>query len=139
MASTKKLIETAKKGDVDQLKKMLEDEKVRALKRALRIAMRDDDFEAMAAIQVVIDQLEPKKVKTKPIDDDSTLVKVSRTPEASQKIYEMVLLKGSRKGKTVRQTAEFSVFAVKDKKSAEKFVDSITNAKLKGIKASLTK
>lgn len=139
MASTKKLIETAKTGNVEQLNKMLEDEKVRALKRALRNAMKVDDFTAMAAIQSVIDQLEPKKAKTKKIDPEATLVKVSRTPEASQKIYDMVVLKGSRKGKTVRQTANFSTFAIKDKESAAELIKSVSNAKLKGIKAEIDK
>lgn len=139
MASTKKLIEIAKKGDATQLNKMLEDEKVRALKRALRTAMRDDDFEAMAAIQTVVDKLEPKKVKTKKVDADATLVRVSRTPEASQKIYDMVVLKASRKGKTIRQTSNSSTFAIKDSKSAESLIKSVTNAKLKGIKAELDK
>lgn len=139
MASTKKLIETAKTGNVEQLNKMLEDEKVRALKRALRSAMKVDDFTAMAAIQSVIDQLEPKKVKTKEVDPEATLVKVSRTPEASQKIYEMVVLKGSRKGKTIRQTANSSTFAIKDKESAAELIKSVSNAKLKGIKAEIDK
>lgn len=139
MASTKKLIETAKTGNVEQLDKMLEDEKVRALKRALRSAMKVDDFTAMAAIQSVIDQLEPKKAKTKEVDLEATLVKVSRTPEASQKIYEMVVLKGSRKGKTIRQTANSSTFAIKDKESAAELIKSVSNAKLKGIKAEIDK
>jgi len=121
--SSKAIIESAKTGDVKNVEELLHLEIGRAIKRAIWVAEREDEFLAIPVLQDLSVKYGgiTSKGDTTLTEKDGKSVKITKTEKVDDRVWQAILKKASKIGAIVKSAGNRAELIIR-KKEVETFV-----------------
>jgi len=127
MSNSNSIIELAKSGDVAKVEEALQSAIGQAIKRALWVAEKKDEFTAIPVLQDLQTKYGGVKTKQALAPKDSKSVKLTKSDKVDDRVWQAILNKANKIGAVTKSTSKNAECSI-EKTKADTFIKA-----LKGI------
>ena len=130
MANATQIIEMAKTGDVTKTEEALQSAIGQAVKRALWVAKKNDEFNAIPVLTELNAKYNPGGKASTPVEEikDGKSVKLQKSSSVDDRVWQAILKKAGKVGAVTRATATLAEITL-PKKQADTFVKAVQAVK----------